>query len=339
MKLVSILIPAYNAERWIGSAIRSALDQTWKNVEVVVVDDGSTDGTLAAANQYKRDNVLVIGQENRGAAAARNRALAASSGAVIQYLDADDLLAPDKIERQMMVLGDGVLCSGEWAPFFQFPDRARFVQNALCQDLPPVDWLVTAWTKELMMQPGAWLMERDLALRAGPWDERLSLDDDGEYFTRVILASRKVRFCSGARTYYRIGNANSLSWAKSAKAIRSSYLAATLSTERLLEAERSPRTMKASAEKLMSFVYNAHPQETKLIEQAEHRIREFGMRVPQPKGGVIFSLASRLIGWRAAKKMRFPYYVAKLALAQRVECALARLAATSIGFGSPARTN
>ncbi len=240
MKLVSILIPAYNAERWVGSAIRSALDQTWKNVEVVVVDDGSTDGTLAAASEYKRGDVQVIAQKNQGAAAARNRALAASSGSVIQYLDADDLLARDKVERQMKFLSEGVLCSGEWARFFEFPDRARFEQTALCKDLLPVDWLVTAWTKELMMQPGAWLLDRELAMRAGPWDERLSLDDDGEYFTQVILAGRRIRFCPGAKTYYRIGNTNSLSWGKSPKAIRSSYLAATLSTERLLQAERSP---------------------------------------------------------------------------------------------------
>src|SRR5690606_1936339 len=99
--LVSVLIPAYNSAMWIGDALRSALDQTHENVEVIVVDDGSTDETLAVARRYESARMKVISQENAGGCAARNRALAEAQGTFIQYLDADDLLAPDKIERQM----------------------------------------------------------------------------------------------------------------------------------------------------------------------------------------------------------------------------------------------
>jgi glycosyltransferase involved in cell wall biosynthesis len=315
--LVSILIPAHNAERWIGTTIESALGQTWRDVEVVVVDDGSTDRTLEVAASFERHNVRVFMQANCGAAAARNRALAEARGDIIQYLDADDLLAPDKIARQMPLLEGGVLCSGEWGSFFRRPERARFERNVLCRNLAPVDWLVQAWTAGLMMQPGAWLLRRDLAVAAGPWDERLSVDDDGEYFTRVILRSRVVRFCSGARVFYRIGNTESLSRGRFPKAAHSNYLATMLSIDYLLRAEDSPRTRRAAAEKLMFCAYATNPQAKDLTDAAERRIWDLGLEPPLPRGGPAFARAARILGWRRAQALREPYYMAKLT-AQRL---------------------
>src|SRR5262245_21908195 len=103
--LVSILIPAFNASRWIADTIQSALAQTWPRTEIIVVDDGSTDDTLAIARGFASQGVSVTTQPNRGASAARNVALARSRGDFIQWLDADDILAPDKIERQMEAYG------------------------------------------------------------------------------------------------------------------------------------------------------------------------------------------------------------------------------------------
>jgi glycosyltransferase involved in cell wall biosynthesis len=99
--LVSILIPAYNAERWIAEAIRSALAQTWPNKEIVVVDDGSTDQTLHVARGFASKSILIATQPNGGASAARNHAFSLSQGDYIQWLDADDVLAPSKVSLQM----------------------------------------------------------------------------------------------------------------------------------------------------------------------------------------------------------------------------------------------
>ena len=71
--LVSILIPCYNAEKWLSETINSALDQTWKNIEIIIVDDGSTDSSLAIAKTFESKNIKVLSQENRGASAARNQ--------------------------------------------------------------------------------------------------------------------------------------------------------------------------------------------------------------------------------------------------------------------------
>jgi glycosyltransferase involved in cell wall biosynthesis len=101
---VSILIPAFNAQEWIRDTLLSATGQTWEPKEVIVVDDGSTDQTLEIARRFESDSVHVITQENQGAASARNKAFTLSQGDFIQWLDADDLLAADKIAKQMQAL-------------------------------------------------------------------------------------------------------------------------------------------------------------------------------------------------------------------------------------------
>src|SRR5689334_20141129 len=145
--LVSILIPAYNAERWIGDAIRSARAQTWPRVEIIIVDDGSRDRTLEIARQFASKDVSVLTQENQGASTARNRAFEYCQGDYVQWLDADDVLAPDKIARQMEVAsssevaGKRIVLSSAWAYFIYSRKRARFVATPLWCDLEPVEWL------------------------------------------------------------------------------------------------------------------------------------------------------------------------------------------------------
>ena len=90
MSKVSILIPAYNAERFVGAALQSALHQTWPDTEIIVVDDGSKDQTYTVAKRYDSAKVKILRQENRGAAAARNTALRQAQGDFLQYIDADD---------------------------------------------------------------------------------------------------------------------------------------------------------------------------------------------------------------------------------------------------------
>jgi glycosyltransferase involved in cell wall biosynthesis len=132
--LVSILIPAYNAEEWIADTIRSTLGQTWPRKEIIIVDDGSTDRTLSIAREFASGDVSVFTQPNQGASAARNKAYAVSKGDYIQWLDADDLLAPDKLEKQMHAVSscqsNRTLFSSAWAYFAYRRSKARFIRDA-----------------------------------------------------------------------------------------------------------------------------------------------------------------------------------------------------------------
>ena len=100
---VSILIPCYNAEQWVGQAIESALAQTYLNKEIIVVDDGSTDRRLEVIQRFG-EAVRWETSSNKGGNAARNRMLELSTGEWLQYLDADDYLQADKVEKQIQHL-------------------------------------------------------------------------------------------------------------------------------------------------------------------------------------------------------------------------------------------
>src|SRR6266487_2260287 len=195
-RLVSILIPAYNASAWIGDTIKSALNQTWDKTEIIIVDDGSRDDTLSVAKRFASSKVSIVRQENQGAAAARNRAFALSQGDYIQWLDADDLLALDKISKQMEAANEcqskRVLFSSAWGAFVHRVSKAQFSPTSLWCDLLPVEWLFRKMGENLHMQTATWLVSRELTEAAGLWHTRLFRDNDGEYFCRVIVASDRI---------------------------------------------------------------------------------------------------------------------------------------------------
>lgn len=305
---VSVLIPAYNAAEWIEQTIDSVLAQTWPNLEVIIVDDGSSDATLAVAQKFATDErVRVIAQLNQGAAGARNTALRYSQGDFIQFLDADDLLAPDKVEQQIKLLqasAPGYVASGSWARFYQKPEAAKLQSEPLWKDLAPVDWLLCAWADNLMMHPAAWLIPRAIAEAAGPWDEKLSLNDDGEYFCRVILASRGIKFCGEAKSYYRSGLFGSLSDQKSDRAYLSAYRAIEKSGQALLAVEDSDRTRQAIATLFQRFIYESYPAVGALRQEAAVQVKQMGGSLLQPSGSPLFEKLSNYIGWRLAKRIQ-----------------------------------
>jgi glycosyltransferase involved in cell wall biosynthesis len=214
--LVSILIPAYNAQEFLADTLRSALAQTWERKEVIVVDDGSRDGTLAVARQFESSAVKVVTHPNQGAAATRNKAYSLAQGDYIQWLDADDLLNPEKVARQMAAAEESgkqrTLLSSGWAYFMYRPHKARFIPTPLWEDLSPLEWMTRKLEHNLHMQTATWLVSRELTETAGPWNTRLLGDDDGEYFARVLMASEQVKFVAGSRVYYRISPASRLSY-------------------------------------------------------------------------------------------------------------------------------
>ena len=151
--LVSIIIPVYNGAQWIGETLASALSQTYSNIEIIVVNDGSTDNTADVVCRYAQANLQLVEQPNRGQSAALNHGLSLAKGDYIQYLDGDDLLATDKIERQLAFLQrqpPGTVSCCEWTRFYQDASQSQFIPQPLWQDFAPVDWLLCAWDNHLI---------------------------------------------------------------------------------------------------------------------------------------------------------------------------------------------
>lgn len=304
--LVSILIPAYNAEKWISDALRSALSQTWRNKEIIIVDDGSADETLRICRKFESPAVKVVTQQNSGAAAARNRALGLAQGVYIQWLDADDLLAPDKISEQLKPAdsrGSGTLLSSSFGTFFYAVRNAKFVSSALWQDLTPLEWILYKFNENIWMHPAAWLVSRDLTQKAGPWDERLSLDDDGEYFCRVAAASRTIRFFPNAKSYYRQLNLSSVSRDISDTACRSLLLSLGLCFGHLRTLEDSERTRRACLNHLQTWYSYFYPEKSELLPEVHALAGELGGTLRTPELSWKYYPVMKILGWKAAKKM------------------------------------
>jgi glycosyltransferase involved in cell wall biosynthesis len=304
--LVSILIPAHNAEQWIATAIRSALAQTWNPKEIIVVDDGSSDRTLEVARQYVSEILHVLTQPNQGASAARNYAFSACRGDYIQWLDADDILAPDKVARQMALveegLGNRTLLSSEWGKFMYRSSRAHFTPTALWEDLSPVDWLLRKLGRNLYMQTATWLVSRELTVAAGPWDTRLMGDDDGEYFCRILLASDGVRFVTGSRVYYRCFGYTGLSYLGASPAkLTAHWTSMQLHMKYLQSLERSDRVNAACLEYLRNSLIYFYPERQDILAMAESMAAEFGEQLGVPALSWKYSWIRKVIGWRLVK--------------------------------------
>ena len=306
--LVSILIPAYNAEQFIADAIRSAIGQTWQRKEIIVVDDGSKDRTAEMAQRFASKKIVFISKENQGAAATRNHAFQLSQGDYIQWLDADDLLAPDKIERQLAALreGDGkrMLLSSAWGHFRYQTKRARFAPTSLWQDLTPVEWLVRKMGDNQHMQTATWLTSRELAEAAGSWDTRLLVDDDGEYFCRVLLASEGTRFVPEARVYYRV--TPSLSRVSQIGASNSKKDALVLSMklhiQYLRSLEESERVRKVCLAYMQNLYLNFYPERPDLMAELQALAAELKGRLREPELRWKYAWMKPFVGYKAAKR-------------------------------------
>lgn len=311
--LVSILIPCYNSASWLVETLDSALAQTWQNVEIILVDDASTDNSLSIAEDYESKGVKLFTQtENRGQTATLNRCLQLAKGDFIQYLDADDILEPQKIEIQVHRLlreGPGTVAISPWARFYNNDlSTARFVPNNDWRDFSkPIDWLVDCWTDHGTMPPGSWLYPRKIVEDIGPWHELLSLNNDMEYFTRTVLTCNQIAFCPKARWYYRSGNP-SLSGQRSEHALWSQHEVIRLSTERVLGVENTPCTRYASACYWQYFIFLAYPRVPHLIKSAERKIASLGGCDSKPEGGRMFRVFRDLFGWKAAMSIQKIYY-------------------------------
>ena len=304
--LVSILIPAFNAQEWIADTLRSAIAQTWEEKEIIVVDDGSTDQTPAIVRQFESDRVRVITQKNQGAAAARNKAFSHSQGDYIQWLDADDLLAPDKIARQMQILdhcgSKRTLVSSAWGKFLYRPYRADFAPTALWCDLSPIEWLLSKMGQNLYMPTTTWLVSRELSKAAGPWNTKLLSDDDGEYFCRVLLASDRIRFAPEAKVYYRAFGYDSLGYIGRSDAKREAlWHSMQLHIGYLRSLEDSGRSRSVCVTYLNKNLLHFYPDMLDVVKQAEQMATDLGGHLGTPQLSWKYSWIKSVFGWTVAR--------------------------------------
>lgn len=204
--LVSIIIPSYNCRPWIGEAIDSALSQTWRPIEVIVVDDGSTDGTADWASAHYGERIRVFRQSNRGAAAARNTGLASAQGEYIQFLDADDIITPHKLEIEVAYLQAHPECAGVHSDIEHFydqePDRRDpWPRRHLFRSNYPLASLVDGGIFHIQ----SCIFRKEWVDRVGFFDEDLPTAEDWDWILRLVQMGGQIDFVPGeSGLFYRV---------------------------------------------------------------------------------------------------------------------------------------
>jgi glycosyltransferase involved in cell wall biosynthesis len=234
--LVSILIPCYNAERWIAQAIDSALAQTWPEKEVIVVDDGSTDRSLQIIRGFDGKIRWETGL-NRGANVARNRLLELARGEWLQYLDADDYLLPDKIGRQMEFLAGHADIDIVFGPVtMEYWNEGNPHCGLLPIPQPHDPWILLA--RWYLPQTGAALWRKQAIVDVGGWKPEQSCCQEHELYLRMLIAEKRFAYCEHNGAVYRHWNETTL-WRGNVPEVHRRRLEIEECAERLLLSSNS----------------------------------------------------------------------------------------------------
>jgi glycosyltransferase involved in cell wall biosynthesis len=307
---VSILIPLYNSEKYIAETIDSCLAQTYDNIEIIIVDDGSTDNGLSIAREYEKKykNIKVEPQKNSGAPVARNRAFGLSTGDYIQYIDADDLLHPDKIRLQTEVLknaDDRTMVFGRWGTF------QKSIENVVWKDLPvnknyddPKQFLIELWTSGMAAITHLWLVPRVLVEESGGWDESLAKNQDGDFFSRVVVRASKVLFVKESIGYYRKDNENSISKQVSKKALESTLKTFENYMELMKDDIHRPEVRRTFAYLYSKYLYYIYPEHKDLVKNVEEKLKYLGFDRPIIKYGGKYYFLSKIISVYGVIRLR-----------------------------------
>ena len=182
--------------------------------------------------------------------------------------------------------------------------KAKFIPTELWCDLSPSEWLLHKMQRDIFLQTACWLVSRELTEAAGPWDPRLLVDDDGEYFCRVLLASEHVRFVPEAKVYYRgpalpFGSLSHIG--QSPQKVEAHWLSMQLHIGYLRAMQDGERVRQACLTYMQTWLLNFYPERLDILEQAEGMARELGGHLGVPRLSWKYSWMRVAFGWHVAK--------------------------------------
>lgn len=200
---IAVVIPVYNGAKYLREAIDSVLAQTLPPIDIIVVDDGSTDDSLAVARTYP--SVRVIAQKNAGVSTSRNRGVATTSAAWIAFLDQDDYWAPEKLQRQIETIrafpdSDVCLTGKKILSQVGTTDEARIIE---LQPPPPSETIARELYRRLRFQPSCVLVRRSALLAVGGFEATAWPCEDWDLWLRMEQAGARFISCPDFVTFYR----------------------------------------------------------------------------------------------------------------------------------------
>lgn len=303
MKKISIVIPCFNTARFLRETVESVLTQTFKNIEVVAIDDGSTDESLTILHSFG-DRIRVISGPNRGASRSRNIGTASSDGDFIQYVDSDDILPPDAVQSRfssLMETGADVAYS-DWQPLVENPGGEFKMGEVVARDMELFDPdAEMAIVKGFWCPPSALLYRRAIVEKIGGWNERLLVIQDARFLLDAAFHGGRFIRVPEVGAYYRVRLDGSLS-RRSRKAFMEDCF------ENALEIEHrwgginrlSSKQEKALLEIFFYTARSSYVIDSVLFEKALAELYRLD-RNWVPKGPWPLALASKILGYRNAE--------------------------------------
>lgn len=306
--LVSICIPAYNAAEFIETTLNCLINQSYRNIEIIVVDDHSKDETFIKALNLQDERIKILKNKKKGACSARNFAYQNASGEYFIFFDADDLVEADFIKTQLNTLGaagSNVVVSN-WGRFTGNSVSTFQIDPFIIKhDMSFYEWIINYWTfYKHTTPPGRVLMPRTIIEKAGLWNENLSLNDDFEFFTRIFLNSSLIQYNDKGIFYYRSG-VGGLSSIVSSKAYESYFNTLDLSLKRVQERFPNDKNIALACANLWQmFIYHIYPYKKNMSKRAEAEVQRLGgANIRFPAGGKTEFLL-KTVGWRLTKHIK-----------------------------------
>jgi glycosyltransferase involved in cell wall biosynthesis len=301
-RLVSVIIPCYNAERWVSEAIQSCFNQTYAPIEVIVIDDGATDKSLEVIKSFG-NKIRWESGPNRGGNHARNRGFSISSGHYIQFLDADDYLLQEKIARQVSFLEEsGVdVVYGDWRhKHFRTDDSSWLEEIAISGAQEDVlRALLSGW----WVAPAALLFRRHVLEKTGGWDESLTAAQDRDFFISVAMTDAKIAYQSGCHSIYRryghhtVSTGSRIRWLDNHDRVLDKAVAALKATDRLKQDYRYDLALS-----YFSLARNYFDLDRKKYEEAMTKVLTLEPEFC-PQESRLYNAVQRWLGFRAAERL------------------------------------
>jgi glycosyltransferase involved in cell wall biosynthesis len=306
MTSVSVIIPCFNARSWIRETLESVLEQGFRDIDIIVIDDGSTDGSGQLIAQAF-PGVRLLRTENGGASHARNVGTQLARGEFIQYLDADDLLAPGKLEAQLNALASSSadIAYGDWCELRLGPEGTfapgRRVSRRIEGD-PQLALLTDFWCP-----PAAYLFRRAIVDRAGGWDEHQHVIEDVRFVLECAMQGATFVHTAGVAAFYRTHDSASLSTRDPVAFIRGCLRNADSIEERWRQYRSlSPTRVRALLQAYGQVARASFGRDATTFEAAVAALERlqpgYVPACPWP-----LAVTSRLVGYRSAEALAFRY--------------------------------
>jgi glycosyltransferase involved in cell wall biosynthesis len=312
MPSVSVILTNHNKWPFIEESVNSVINQSNRNWELIVVNDSCDDFSVEYLSRLNDERIKIFNVNFKNASAARNFGFDKSSGDFIQYLDADDILDVRKIELQLNSLKEQILGLSvcRTIAISESGNIIGEIDAEFLKESDPKNFIYALYKEpnKGMVQPNAWFFSRELHELTGKWNEKITLDDDGEFFCRMILNAERIIFCDAILNYYRKYNENnkSLSSAKNFASMESAYFSGILKIEHL---ECSGKFSIYQIDVMKSSFFSVIASNSYLVNHGVYKsamiiINKVGKFHPPFPSGISFFL-SFFIGWRCVKILKF----------------------------------